>query len=185
MELNYLIFLSKFEINFNIYQFLLGIQDEEEVITILTFELNIPGRWFRKQYSVNFRRKPSGNSPFLAGTGRKIPEIWCKYPASVSSCLFRRVRVGSGRNRINPVTGSVHRNTASMKSADPTGSLADWSTWDDNATFLSGKIFFTNILVQLNIHLYNKYHHYNDYLLNVLISFHINSINTPLFSGLN
>ena len=42
--------------------------------------LNIPGRWFRKQYSENFREKPSGNGPFLARTCRKMPGIRPKKP---------------------------------------------------------------------------------------------------------
>ncbi len=77
-----------------------------------------PDRWFLKQYSVNFRRKPSGNSPFPAGTRREVPGIRHKNPVTVSGCRFWQVPVGSGRNRINPVTGSVHRNTVSMKSPE-------------------------------------------------------------------
>ncbi len=96
----------------------------ESVLFILTcFWFNIltfPRQWFLMQYFVNFRRKPSGNSPFTYGSHRKISEIRCKGLVTVSGCRYWQTFVDSGRNRINPVTRSVHRDTASMKSVEKT-----------------------------------------------------------------
>ena len=98
-----------------------------------------PGRWKRKQYSVNFRWKPSGNLPFPAGTRRKMPGIRRRNPVTVPGCRFWQFPVSSERNRMNPVTGSVHRNTASIKSPEYHGTgrfragLSDlgkpWKCW--------------------------------------------------------
>jgi hypothetical protein len=73
---------------------------------------------------------------FPAKTLRKLTVSSWKWPENARNPVQGSgdriqlpVLTGSGRNRINPVTGSVHRNTASMKSADPTGSLADCSIW--------------------------------------------------------
>jgi hypothetical protein len=52
-----------------------------------------------------------------------IPEaVFRVYPVTGSGCRYLQVPAGAGRNRINPVTGSVHRNTASMKPRKKLGS---------------------------------------------------------------
>lgn len=76
---------------------------------------------------------PSGNFPFPIGTSLEVTGIRCHNPTTVSGCRFWQVPAGSGRNRINPVTRSVHRNTASMKSSgisqNPVVSCRTCLTW--------------------------------------------------------
>ena len=46
---------------------------------------------------------------------RKILRTQCNQPVTVYSCQLWQISVDSCRNRINPVTGSIHPNTAAMK----------------------------------------------------------------------
>ncbi len=67
------------------------------------------GRLFLTQYSVNFWRKPSGNSPFPAGKCREIDAgIRWLYRAAVFDRFLS----------VLWATGSVHQNTASIKSQE-------------------------------------------------------------------
>ena len=69
----------------------------------------IPEAVFRESPAETGRKRTvsSWNPP---GNGRN--------PVTVSGCRFSQVPIGSERNRVNSVTGSVHRNTASMKSPE-------------------------------------------------------------------
>jgi hypothetical protein len=84
---------------------------------------------------MDFRRKPSGNSPFPTETRRKCQEFGNRMRLSVltDSCRFRA-----------EADKSVYRNTASMKSREYHGmavSVPDCSTWVVKTTFKNSEIF--------------------------------------------
>ena len=89
--------------------------DKIPVIALWAFDSKIdPGRRFRPQEKVGTGRKEQEKTPFPAGKQRKSTEYGSSIPVSVSGCRFWQVPVDSGRNRINPDTGTVYRNTASV-----------------------------------------------------------------------
>ena len=49
---------------------------------------------------------------------RKMVRIRCNEPVTVYGCRLWQVPVDSHKNRINPATGSIHWNTAAMKSQE-------------------------------------------------------------------
>ena len=74
----------------------------------LKFHLD-PGRWFLTQYSTNY---PAETRRKHTVSGRNLPEN-ARNSMEKSGCRFCQVPACSRRNRRNPVTGSIHRNTAS------------------------------------------------------------------------
>ena len=75
------------------------------------------GRWFRKQYSTNIQQKSAGNLLFSAW---KMPRKY-QNPLTISNCHLWQLPMGSRWNSLNPVTGSVLRNAASMKCPEYSG----------------------------------------------------------------
>ena len=97
-----------------------------------------PAKTLRK-LTVSGRNPPENARNPVQGSGDRI-----QLPVMTGS--------GSGGNRINPVTGSVHRNTASMKSPEIPGSCG-----------FVGEFFDLGIYVQLK----QSFHYFSDRITNM------------------